>query len=70
MLILLVMLLLMGVVVWLEVMELFLMGDVIDLPTPAVEDDVDELPDSEFTKSATGVFDKTDNGKAGVLPSS
>ena len=35
-----------------------------------VEDDVDELPDSDFSKSAVRVFDKIDNGKAGVLPSS
>ena len=32
-----------------------------------VEDDVDELPDSDFSKSAARVFDKIDNGKAGVL---
>ena len=33
-----------------------------------VEYDVDELPDSYFAKAAAGVFDKIDNGKAGVLP--
>ena len=32
-----------------------------------VEDDVDELPDSDFAKSATKIFDKIDNGKSGVL---
>ena len=35
-----------------------------------VEDDVDELPDSDSSKTATRVFDKIDNGKDGVLPSS
>ena len=35
-----------------------------------VEDDVDELPDLYFSKAAARVFDKIDNGKAGVLPSS
>ena len=35
-----------------------------------VEDDVDKIPDSSFSKSAAGVVDKLDNGKAGVLPSS
>ena len=34
-----------------------------------VEDDVDELPDSDFSKaSRTRVFDKIDNGKASALP--
>ena len=33
-----------------------------------VEDDVDELPDSDSSKTATRVFDKIDNGKIGVLP--
>ena len=33
-----------------------------------MEDDVDEIPDSDFSKSAARVFDKIDNGKAGVLP--
>ena len=35
-----------------------------------MEDDVDELPDSYFSKAAAIVFDKIDNGKNGVLPSS
>ena len=35
-----------------------------------VEDDVDELLDSDFSKAAAIVFDKIDNGKDGVLPSS
>ena len=30
----------------------------------------DELPDSDFSKAATRLFDKIDNGKDGVLPSS
>ena len=33
-----------------------------------VEDDVDEFPDSYFSKSAARVFDKTNNGKSGFLP--
>ena len=33
-----------------------------------VEDDVDELPDSYFSKAAARVFDKIYNGKAVVLP--
>ena len=33
-----------------------------------VEYDVDELPDSYFAKAAAGLFDKIDNGKAGVIP--
>ena len=33
-----------------------------------VEDDVDELSDSDFSKAATIVFDEIDNGKAGVIP--
>ena len=33
-----------------------------------VEDDVDELPDSYFSKAAARVFDKKNNGKAGFLP--
>ena len=32
-----------------------------------VEYDVDELPDSDLSKSATIVFDETDNGKTGAL---
>ena len=33
-----------------------------------VEDDVDELPDSDFFKSDAIVFEIIDNGKYGVLP--
>ena len=33
-----------------------------------VEDDLDELSDSGFSKSATRVFDIIYNGKDGVLP--
>ena len=34
-----------------------------------MEDDVDELPDSDFSKTShKRVFDKMDNGKAGILP--
>ena len=35
-----------------------------------MEDDIDELPDSYFSKAAARVFDKIYNGKDGVLPSS
>ena len=35
-----------------------------------MEDDVDEIPDSDFSKAAARVFDKIDNGKYGILPSS
>ena len=35
-----------------------------------VEDDLDELPDSDFTKAVAIIFDKIDNGKDVVLPSS
>ena len=35
-----------------------------------VEGDVDELPDSHFSKAAAIVFDKIDNGESGVLTSS
>ena len=35
-----------------------------------VEDDVDELPYSDFAKAATIIFDGIDNGKDGALPSS
>ena len=35
-----------------------------------VEDDVDELPDSDFPKAAARVFDKIYNGNYGFLPSS
>ena len=33
-----------------------------------VEYDVNELPDSYFSKAAARVFDKIDNGKDGFLP--
>ena len=33
-----------------------------------VEDDINELPDSYYSKAPTVVFDKTYNGKDGVLP--
>ena len=36
--------------------------------TEDVEDDVYDLPGSSFSKAAARVFDKIDNGKAGVLP--
>ena len=35
-----------------------------------VEDEVDELSDSDFSKASTRVFDKIDHGKSSVLPSS
>ena len=35
-----------------------------------MEDDVDELPDSYFSKAAARLFDKIDHGKSGVIPSS
>ena len=35
-----------------------------------IEYDIDELPDSDFSKSAARVFDKIYNGKDGALPSS
>ena len=35
-----------------------------------VEYDVDEITDSDFSKATARVFDKIDNGKDGVLPSS
>ena len=35
-----------------------------------VEDDIYELPNSYFSKSTAIVFDKINNGKAGVLPES
>ena len=35
-----------------------------------VEDDVDEIFGSDFSKAAARVFDKIDNGEAGVLLSS
>ena len=31
-------------------------------------DDLDELPDSDFPKAVTIIFDKIDNGKDGFLP--
>ena len=33
-----------------------------------VEDDVDEVPVSDFSKAAAIIFDKIDNGKGGILP--
>ena len=33
-----------------------------------MEDDVDELPDSDYSKAATIICDKIDNGKDSVLP--
>ena len=33
-----------------------------------VDDDVYELPDSDFSKAATIIFDKIDDRKDGVLP--
>ena len=33
-----------------------------------VEDDVDELPDSDFAKSSAIIFDRIYHGKGGVLP--
>ena len=35
-----------------------------------VEDDIDELPDSDFSRGTVRLFDEIDNGKAGLLPSS
>ena len=35
-----------------------------------VEDDVDEIPDSDFSKAAARVFDNIDNGRDVFLPSS
>ena len=35
-----------------------------------VEDDVDEIPDSDFAKSTARVLDEIDNGESDVLPSS
>ena len=35
-----------------------------------VKDDVYELPDSDFSNAAARLFDKIDNGKDDVLPSS
>ena len=33
-----------------------------------VEDDLDELPESDFSKAAMIIFDKIYHGKYGVLP--
>ena len=33
-----------------------------------VEDDVDEISDSDISKASAKIFDKIDNGKDGVLP--
>ena len=33
-----------------------------------VEDEVYELPDSDFSKAAARLFDKIDHGNPGVLP--
>ena len=33
-----------------------------------VEDDIDELPDSDFAKAAAIISDEIDNGKDGALP--
>ena len=33
-----------------------------------VEDNIDELPDSDFAKAAAIIFDKIDHGKDGALP--
>ena len=35
-----------------------------------VEDDLDELPDSDFAKAAAIISDKIGNGKDGFFPSS
>ena len=35
-----------------------------------VEDDIDELPDSYFSRSTVRLFDEVHNGKAVLLPSS
>ena len=51
-------------------MELILMGLLLTRPPHPVEDDVDELPDSYFSKDVARVFDKIDNGKDGARPSS
>ena len=34
------------------------------------EDDIDELPESDFSKASVRIFDKIDLGEDGVLPSS
>ena len=38
--------------------------------TEDVKNDIYELPDSYFVKAIARVFDKIENGKGGVLPSS
>ena len=35
-----------------------------------VEDDIDELPDSDFSRATIRLFYEIDNGKTGLLPSS
>ena len=35
-----------------------------------VEDDIDELPNSNFSRATVRLFDEIDNGKAGLLTSS
>ena len=35
-----------------------------------MEDDIDELPDSDFYRGTVRLFYEIDNGKAGLLPSS
>ena len=35
-----------------------------------LEDDIDELPDSDFSRATVRLFYEIDNGKAGLLPSS
>ena len=35
-----------------------------------VEDDIDELPNSDFSRATVRLFDEIDNGEAGLLPSS
>ena len=32
-----------------------------------VEDDIDELPGSDFSKASARIFDEIDNSKSGVL---
>ena len=35
-----------------------------------VKDDIDKIPDSDFTKAAAIVCDEIHNGRSGILPSS
>ena len=35
-----------------------------------VEDDIDELPDSDFSRATVRLFYEIDNGSSGLLPSS